>query len=101
MKLWAEKFYSGKLWRDCRESYMITKHGICERCSEIAKVVHHKIYLTPSNINDPFITLAHDNLEALCQDCHNQEHHGRPKADLRYIWNEAGEIVYAPLKIPW
>jgi hypothetical protein len=38
--------------------------------------VHHKIYLNESNIDDPNITLSHDNLELVCHDCHNREHFG-------------------------
>lgn len=36
--------------------------------------MHHTTYLTPENINDPMVSLNHDVLEYLCQDCHNREH---------------------------
>ena len=36
--------------------------------------VHHKIRLTPFNINNPEITLSYKNLELLCDDCHEKEH---------------------------
>lgn len=54
---------------------MTAQHYLCERCGEPAKIVHHKIWLTPKNIHEQSITLCWDNLEALCQDCHNKEHH--------------------------
>lgn len=96
MKEWAKDFYYSKSWRKCREAYKKTQHGICERCQGIAEVVHHKIYLTPSNINDPTITLDYANLEALCLDCHNKEHHSGDALDLGYSYDEDGNIVYAP-----
>ncbi len=40
----------------------------------IGTICHHKKYITPRNINNPAITLSMDNLECLCQECHNQEH---------------------------
>lgn len=76
MKPFAEWFYKSKVWIDCRLAFLISKFFICERCGGAATIAHHKIYLTPDNINDPFITLSWENLEALCQDCHNREHHG-------------------------
>jgi len=102
MKVWAESFYSSRAWKECRESYLVSQHYLCERCNDVAKVVHHKKYLTSNNISDPFVSLAHNNLEALCQDCHNREHHGnkRERIDLGYRFDEAGNIVYAPHGIP-
>ena len=65
----------------------------------LAKVVHHRTYLTPKNINDPSITLNWDNLEALCQDCHNKEHH-RTSSEVRYKFSANGEIIPASPPIP-
>jgi len=75
-KDYARSFYKSKAWQDCRLSYVYKVHGLCERCEGVGKIVHHKVYITPDNINDPSITLDHDNLELLCQTCHNREHHG-------------------------
>lgn len=74
------KFYKSKEWAACRSSY-IAEHSLCERClakGQIvpAEIVHHKIYLTPENYQDPSIALNHNNLESLCRDCHNREHFG-------------------------
>lgn len=96
MKDYAKTFYNSKAWKDCRKSYINKMHKICEKCGGLATIVHHKIYLTPNNINDPAIALSHDNLEAVCQDCHNVEHHGKPLADVGYTFTEAGEIVFTP-----
>lgn len=95
MKEWAKEFYLGKDWQELRDSYLKTQHYICERCGEPAKIAHHKVYLTKRNINDTNISLNPDNLEALCQDCHNKEHHANEKAIAgRYMFNAAGEIIF-------
>jgi 5-methylcytosine-specific restriction endonuclease McrA len=74
---------------------MASQYYICERCGEPAKIVHHKTYINRDNINDTSITLSWDNLEALCQDCHNKEHH---KADTRrYSFDENGNVI-PPIK---
>ena len=73
---------------------------ICERCGEPAKIVHHKRWLNRDNINDTDITLNWDNLEALCQDCHNKEHH-KSAPRLRYRFDADGGIIppYAEKKL--
>lgn len=73
---------------------------MCERCSTdeepiLAKIVHHIIYLTPFNINNPNISLNHDNLEALCQDCHNKEHH-KKESLTNYKFDKDGNIFIIP-----
>ena len=72
-------FYKTPAWKKCREAYLDSVGRLCERCASKGQIVpadqvHHKIRLTPGNINKPEITLNHDNLEALCTDCHKQEH---------------------------
>lgn len=92
MKEWAKEFYHSKDWTDTRQAYLIAQHYLCERCGEPAKVVHHKHYLTKRNINNADIALNWDNLEALCQDCHNKEHHAA--ADTRrYKFDDDGNVI--------
>jgi 5-methylcytosine-specific restriction endonuclease McrA len=55
-----------------------------------AEIVHHKVHLTPENINDPSVSLAWENLEALCRECHAEEHTGHPK---RFKVDENGRII--------
>ena len=71
---WATWFYNSKEWKKCREAFKESKFHICERCSSPGVEVHHKIYLSPDNINDPEITLSFENLELLCESCHSKEH---------------------------
>lgn len=100
MKPWAEWFYNGGTWRECSKEFLKSKGYLCERCSKsddpvAAKIAHHKVYLTKTNINDPYIALAWSNLEALCQDCHNKEHH-KSKKQKRYFFDAQGNIIYPP-----
>lgn len=92
MKPWAEQFYNSDQWRDTREGFLESKLWLCERCGEAAKIAHHIIYLTVYNINDPYISLSWDNLESLCQDCHNKEHH-KKESNSRYSFDEEGNLI--------
>lgn len=79
MRPFAARFYSSKAWQKCRTSYMKSVSGLCERCFKKglivpAVIVHHKEWLTPENIHNPAITMNFENLEALCRDCHEEEH---------------------------
>lgn len=92
MKAWAKSFYLSAAWVQTRAAYLMSQDYICERCGEPAKIVHHKCWLNKENINDTSVTLCWDNLEALCQDCHNKEHH-KHEPTLRYRFDAAGGIV--------
>jgi len=74
VKEYAESFYKSVKWQRCRDAYFLSQQGICERCMNPGKIVHHKTYITPLNIGDVNITLNPDNLELLCIVCHNKEH---------------------------
>lgn len=96
MQEWAKKFYNSAAWDATRAAYLLSVNGLCERCLRRgivtpAKVVHHKKYLTPKNIGTATVTLSWDNLEALCQDCHNAEHHQHRKK--RYTFDANGHII--------
>lgn len=92
-KEYAEPFYKSTSWRKTRNSYFIKQCGLCERCGNSGKIVHHKIYITPKNINEPSITLNWDNLELLCQDCHNKEHISSDNIDKSLMFDTEGNIV--------
>lgn len=95
MKPWARKFYNSKAWRICRVAYIESVHGLCERCGEAGYIVHHTVYLTPKNINDPSISLNHELLEYVCQLCHNTEHHGssEPITARGTAFDEQGNLI--------
>lgn len=103
MKPWAERFYNSDAWRACRDSFLQSKGGLCERCSKPddpipAKIAHHKKYLSEANVNDPYVALSWDNLEALCQDCHNKEHHRKERKLYRF--DDEGNIIPIPPIVP-
>lgn len=87
MQSFARAFYSTYAWQKCRDGYRVEKGGLCERCLAkglivLGDEVHHKIKLTPDNLNNPAISLNWDNLELLCKKCHLEEHRGtRWRAD--------------------
>ena len=94
MKEFAAKFYKSKRWQDCRRAYASSVGGLCERCLKrglysAGEIVHHKVPITPENIDDPNVTLRWDNLELLCRDCHGSEHRG---FERRWKVDEAGRI---------
>jgi hypothetical protein len=95
----AKKFYKSKLWKDCRQAYISSVHGLCERCSNRGKVkpgfiLHHKVLLTANNINNPEITLNHELLEFVCLECHNSLH-GNTDDYIRHglMFDENGDVV--------
>lgn len=95
----AERFYKSRRWRDCKNAYTKSVGGLCERCLKKGlyvpgRIVHHKCYIGPDNINDPSITLNWENLELLCRSCHELEHKGIKR---RYAVNPDGSI--APLDL--
>jgi len=96
---WARGFYNSKAWEKCRKAYIQSVNGLCERCLKEGKYVpgievHHKIPLTPENINNPEITLSFDNLELLCPSCHSLEHNKKYSAVREDVmFDENGDLV--------
>ena len=93
MQSWVRAFYKSKAWQATRDAYYVAKHGLCERCGGPGKIVHHRVYLTPANIHDPNVTLNWENLELLCQDCHNEEHHGSEATADGLTFDDDGNLV--------
>jgi len=95
MKEYAKTFYKSRAWEQCRNAYIKKTGGLCEGCLKKgqynpAQIVHHKIHITPQNINEPSITLNFDNLEALCRFCHAEKHSNSVK---RFVVDELGRVV--------
>ena len=100
MRDFAKKFYSSKAWRSLRPYiYEDRDHKICQRCGAPGKIVHHKIWLTPDNIDDPYISLNPDLLETLCEECHSLEHNGGAVLDGELAFSESGDITYTDAAI--
>ena len=95
MRDFAKTFYSSKAWKQTRAAYAKSKGNLCERCLKKGLIVpgvivHHKVYLTPENINDPAVSLNWNNLELLCMEHHAEEHGGVIR---RYMVDEQGRVV--------
>lgn len=94
MKDWAETFYNSPSWKQTRKAYTKSVGGLCEICQAkgIIKpgvIVHHKVWLTPENINDTDITLDWNNLQLVCREHHAQIHFNREK---RWRVDELGRV---------
>lgn len=110
-KPFARSFYSSKAWQTCRNEYAKKAHHLCENCLrqgiyKPGEIVHHKIEITPLNINHPEIALNHKNLEMLCRDCHalrhgnnsgwkyyNEQRRQKKKAKQRYEIDKNGKVL--------
>lgn len=95
MQEYAERFYKSKAWQACRLSYVKAVGGLCEECLKQGRynpgvIVHHKVHITPENINCPEITMNFANLELLCS-LHHAEAHG--KKIRRYKVDELGRVT--------
>jgi len=90
----AKKFYKSAEWQRLRTWYIRSVFGLCEKCGNPGKILHHKVFLTPYNITDPSVSLNPDNLIYLCKDCHELTHHSRFDASGRplppQVWKDDG-----------
>ncbi|MGN0489413.1 MAG: HNH endonuclease signature motif containing protein [Ruminococcus sp.] len=95
----AKAFYSSKAWQKCRASFITERKsidgGLCEVCKEKhGYIVHHKIILTPKNINQPSITLSFSNLMYVCKECHDKfEGHGVGQPSRQLMFDENGMLI--------
>jgi len=92
-------FYCSKEWFNCKTKLYVDRENEngeleCEHCGKVVDrkdvVVHHKIYLDLSNVNDYNISLNPDNLALVHHTCHNEIHERWGKYN-RHIY-----LVYGP-----
>ena len=93
MRAFAKDFYLSAAWRHKRAYIFKRDMGLCVRCGNPGEIVHHKIHLTPRNINDLSITLGEDNLELLCRECHAIEHGEVPPTATGLVFDSKGNLV--------
>lgn len=98
----AKSFYNSKAWKECRASFIAERiaidGGLCMTCGAVTGnlgyIVHHNnVWLTPENINNPEVSLNHDNLKYDCLTCHNQEKENEEAEQPRYYFGENGEVI--------
>ena len=76
---WAMALYQSKAWRDLRQALIIERGLRCEQCGKLVSnpsemIGDHIHELTPDNVHDPAIALNPDNVQLICEDCHNKKH---------------------------
>lgn len=96
MREFAKAFYESPAWRHTRAYILKRDAGLCVHCGEPGVIVHHKIELTPRNIDDPAIALGEDNLETVCRTCHALIHEGTPPLADGLVFDADGNIITAP-----
>ena len=93
----AKGFYNTEPWLSVRKAFIASRIGIdgglCQECrDELGYIVHHRIELTPQNINNPDICFSFANLEYVCLNCHNKIH-GVCAPEEKIKFDEAGEPI--------
>lgn len=93
-KSFSKRFYSSKLWLDCRAMVLRRDLFTCAYCYSRASEVHHIKELTPENINNINIALNPDNLVSLCHDCHDKMTKGFT-GDTRdgFVFSDDGQVI--------
>lgn len=71
-------FYNSPIWKRKKADILKAQHYECQRCKgkgryKKARTVHHKKYLRMRSD----LALDDENLEAICDECHYDEHHRR------------------------
>jgi len=97
MRAFAKAFYESPAWRKTRAYIIKRDFGLCTRCGAPGVIVHHKIELSPSNIDDPSISLNEDNLTTLCRNCHAIVHGHTPPLAEGLTFDRDGNVVEAAL----
>lgn len=77
------EFYKSTIWKRAREKALSQQNYECQRCKakglyNRADTVHHRI---PVRVN-PSLALTESNLEAICKECHYEEHHKEERTKL-------------------
>lgn len=72
----VHEFYTSSIWRKTQARILQKQHYECQRCKSKglvtkARTVHHKQHLRAH----PELALDDNNLEAICERCHYDEHH--------------------------
>ena len=93
---YSKSFYNSSQWKKLRLYVCQSRHWTCEECGEYGDQVHHIIEITPDNINDPNITLNEDNLQLLCEECHNSKRRTEIDIEDGLKFDEFGNLVKSP-----
>lgn len=88
-----DKKYHSKRWQRLRKLKK-TVSPFCEECEKQGRIrptyiVHHKEWIDETNYKDDNVFYNLDNLESVCQDCHNKIHF---EAKEEYYFTEDGDL---------
>lgn len=102
-------FYKSKQWKSVKNTIWIKQNLLCAKCHKPVYVdglsdflpkekrrigiVHHKIWLDDTNINDESITLNEDNLEGVCKECHENIHHANMSCRDDVMFDDEGNLI--------
>ena len=102
-------FYNSKAWKTVRKNVWLKQNLLCSRCHKPVYVdgisewlpkakrrigiVHHKEYLDNINVYDASIALHEGNLEGLCKECHEKEHHQDVAIRKDFTFDDNGNLI--------
>jgi hypothetical protein len=93
MREFARHIYKAKQWARVRQYILQRDDGLCTHCGAPGKIVHHKVWVTPKNCNDPAIAFGENNLELVCEQCHGRIHEGDTATQAGLRFDAMGNLV--------
>lgn len=94
---YSKPFYNSVAWKKLRLYICESRHWTCEECGDYGDQVHHIQEITPDNINDVNITLNEDNLQLLCEECHNAKRKKDKDVNEELKFDEYGNLYKPPV----
>ena len=96
-KEFASAFYGSPAWKECRDGYLRSVGGLCERCYANGKIVpaeivHHKIHISQDNLTDERVLLDWNNLQCVCRECHAALHPENNRTVRRFTVDSDGRV---------
>ena len=87
-----EDIYKTKQWENVRQYVIARDQGLCVECKKRGiikpfKIIHHIVWLTDDNKHDWNIAYNPNNLECLCNDCHEKIHKRNTETHLKDFIN--------------
>lgn len=89
----VKKFYHSTKWKRVRMQVIQIHRGKCQECGKAGTEVHHKIPLTENNLTKDNIALGLNNLELLCDKCHNSKRTENKQVRGDLIFDERGDLI--------
>ena len=90
------KFYHSRKWKAVRRHIRHRDQGICQKCGNVGREVHHKIPLSLRNYQTE-LAIDPENLVLLCRSCHLAERGaGMVRDDV--MFDEQGRMIQRKLK---